>query len=289
MIYILLSIFCSVTVAVFLKLARRYKINVIQAVTWNYLFAILFSLVFFRPKLGDLLQAPSPIYIGLGILLPLVFWILAASIKNIGIAKSDIAQRLSLFIPILASYFLFKENISGLKLAGLLTGIVAILLTLFKKQGKRSGGQISDWIYPTVVFIGFGIIDVLFKKIAQVKSMPFTTSLVLVFGLSFVISLIAIGYLAIVKKQKLELVNFLCGCILGAFNFGNIFFYLKAHQALASNPSTVFAAMNMGVIILGSLIGLIIFKEKFIKINYIGLLLALASIILITLAQLHAF
>jgi hypothetical protein len=38
-----------------------------------------------------------------------------------------------------------------------------------------------------------------------------------------------------------------------AFNFGNILFYLKAHQAFADNPSTVFAAMNMGVIILGVL------------------------------------
>jgi hypothetical protein len=45
------------------------------------------------------------------------------------------------------------------------------------------------------------------------------------------------------------------------FNFGNILFYLKAHQAFADNPSTVFAAMNMGVIILGSL-GILVFKEK---------------------------
>jgi hypothetical protein len=45
----------------------------------------------------------------------------------------------------------------------------------------------------------------------------------------------------------------LCGGLVGAFNFGNILFYLKAHQAFADNPSTVFAAMNMGVIILGSL------------------------------------
>lgn len=289
MIYIILSICCSVTVAVLLKLARRYRINVIQAVTWNYLFAILFSLVFFRPKMSDLLISPSAVYLSLGILLPVIFWILAASIKNIGIAKSDIAQRLSLFIPILASYFLFKENISSIKLIGLITGILAILLTLLKKQGKKSGSSITDWIYPVIVFFGFGVIDILFKKVAQVKSMPFTTSLVFVFGLSFLISIIAILYLRFIKKQKLELVNLMCGCILGIFNFGNIFFYLKAHQALSNNPSTVFAAMNMGVIILGSLIGLLIFKEKFTKINYIGLLLALASIILITISQLHAF
>jgi hypothetical protein len=37
---------------------------------------------------------------------------------------------------------------------------------------------------------------------------------------------------------------------------------LKAHQAFADNPSTVFAAMNMGVIILGSFIGILVLKKK---------------------------
>jgi len=46
--------------------------------------------------------------------------------------------------------------------------------------------------------------------------------------------------------------------------------------------------MNIGVIICGSLIGILIFKEKLSKLNYVGLLLALVAIIIITLAQLHA-
>ncbi|MEG0850051.1 MAG: EamA/RhaT family transporter, partial [Flavobacterium sp.] len=69
------------------------------------------------------------------------------------------------------------------------------------------------------------------------------------------------------------------------FNFGNILFYLKAHKAFAENPSTVFAGMNMGVIILGSLVGLFFFKEKLSKINIIGLLLALVSIVFIVRSQ----
>jgi len=90
------------------------------------------------------------------------------------------------------------------------------------------------------------------------------------------------------KNQKLALINFLCGAVLGLFNFGNILFYLKAHQALAQHPSTVFAAMNIGVILLGSVIGITVFKEKFSKINYIGLTLALGSILIITLSQIYA-
>ena len=73
MIYILLSISCSVTVAVLLKLAKRYQINVLQAVMWNYLSAILLSYVFFKPALRDLEAMPSLLVISLGVLLPLLF------------------------------------------------------------------------------------------------------------------------------------------------------------------------------------------------------------------------
>ena len=287
MIYLLISIFCSVTVGVLLKFAKRYKINILQAVTWNYLFAIGLSIFFFKPSFKDLASTSHyDVYLGLGVLLPLVFWFLAGSIRNIGIARTDIAQRLSLFIPILASYFLFKEHFTITKICGLAIGFVAIFFTLHKKTKQRS--TIGSWFYPLIVFVGFGIIDILFKQVAQIKSIPYTTSLTIIFILAFTISIIAILYFRAFKSQKLELVNLLCGCVLGFFNFFNILFYLKAHGAMAQNPSMVFASMNMGVIILGSLIGIFVFKEKLNKLNYWGLFLALAAIILITLSKIYA-
>jgi len=53
---------------------------------------------------------------------------------------------------------------------------------------------------------------------------------------------------------------------------------------MANHPSTVFAAMNMGVIVAGTLIGIILFKEKISKLNYLGIMMALIAIILITLS-----
>lgn len=281
MIFLLISICCSVTVAVLLKLAKRYKINITQAVTWNYLFAISLSIVFYKPGLNDLVNAPiNWVYIALGVLLPVVFLFLAGSVKSIGIVKTDIAQRLSLFIPLFAAYFLFKENFNTVKIGGLAVGFVAIFFTLHKKTAQKNEG--FNWWYPIFVFVGFGLIDILFKKIAQIKVIPYTSSLIVIFILAFIISLLSILYLSVVKKQKLELVNFFCGCILGLFNFFNILFYLKAHRAMADNPSVVFAAMNIGVIVLGSLVGIFIFKENLNKLNYWGLLLALIAILLIT-------
>lgn len=286
MIYIFLSISCSVTVAVLLKLARRYRINVLQAVLWNYLFAIVFSCIFFRPAWSNLVAAPNTIALALGFLLPLVFLMLAASVRNIGIVKTDIAQRLSLFIPVLASLFLFGESFNGLKIAGLLVGFAAIFFTLIRKQTTKKVKN-SSYLYPLLVFFGFGVIDVLFKQLALHKAIPYTTSLIFVFCMAFVVALAAVIYSRIVKNEKLQLVNLLCGAILGFFNFGNILFYMKAHQALATNPTTVFAAMNMGVIILGGLVGVFFFREKLSKLNYIGLGMALVAIILITLSQLY--
>lgn len=287
MIFLIISIFCSVTVSVLLKLARRYKISVIQAVTWNYLFAAGLACLFFKPKFQAIsFDNINTTYILLGVLLPVIFWFLAASVRNIGIVKTDIAQRLSLFIPIVASYFIFGDTFSSLKIAGLIVGFTAIIFTLSKQSSRQ--GTISSWLYPCIVFIGFGIIDVLFKQVAQIKSIPYTTSLIMVFGISFLVSIIGIVYLVVTKKEKIQIINFICGCVLGFFNFFNILFYLKAHSAMANSPSTVFTAMNLGVIIAGTLVGLLIFKEKLNRLNYIGLFLAAVAILLITLSQVNA-
>lgn len=284
MIYIILSVCCSVTVAVLLKLAKRYQISIIQAVTVNYFTALTFSFLFFNPDVSQLTPAaPWPIYIALAVLLPSVFLFLAASIKNLGIIKTDIAQRLSLFIPILAAYFIFKEDFNQYKLIGLGVGFVAILLTFLRKSNQETKG--NNWLYPILVFVGFGVIDVLFKQIALYKALSYTISLFTVFCLAFIVSLIIVISMVLSGKTKLQLVNLVCGLILGFFNFGNILFYMKAHKALAENPSTVFAAMNLGVIVVGTLIGIIIFKEKLSKINYVGIILALIAVVFITISQ----
>ncbi|MCX2585682.1 DMT family transporter [Pedobacter sp. MR22-3] len=284
MIYIILSVLCSVTVAVLLKLAKRYQINIIQAVTVNYFTALTLCFLFFKPDVHLLgTSAPWPVYITLAILLPSIFLVLAASVKKLGIVKTDIAQRLSLFIPVLAAYFIFKEGFNEYKIIGLAIGFLAIILTFIRKSDQEA--QSKQWVYPIAVFIGFGVIDVLFKQIALYKALPYTTSLFTVFALAFIVSILLVFFMVITKKTKLQLVNLACGLILGCFNFGNILFYMKAHKALSENPSTVFAAMNMGVIVVGSLIGIIIFKEKLSKLNYIGIFLALVAVIFITLSQ----
>ena len=282
MLFLLLSIICSVTVGVIFKISRNYTVNTKQIVAWNYIFALLLCYLSFDPDFQTIdFTVPWAIYIPLGILLPAIFLFLAASIKHMGIVKTDAAQRLSLFIPILAAWLLFKEDFKMLKIIAFIIALPALLLILSKKTENTN----NKWIYPAVVLIGFGLIDILFKQIALYTSLAYTSSLFIVFCISMIIMSGIVIYEILFKKIKLNTINFIFGGLVGLFNFGNILFYLKAHQAFAKNPSTVFAAMNMGVIIMGSIIGIIIFKEKVSRHNYLGLLLAIVAIVLITFSQ----
>lgn len=283
MLFLVISIFCSVIVGVIFKIGRKYAINATQIVAWNYVFALLLCFFIFSPEPTTIdTTAPWCIYVPLGILLPVVFLFLATSIKYMGIVKTDAAQRLSLFIPIVAAWLLFREEFNTIKLLAFLIALPALLLILDKKTENKN----NKWIYPMIVLVGFGVIDILFKQIALTTTLPFTSSLFVVFAISLVVMILVVIYERVVKKIKISTLNLLLGALVGIFNFGNILFYLKAHQAFANNPSTVFAAMNMGVIILGSVTGVLLFKEKLNTKNYIGLLIALVAIVLITISQL---
>jgi hypothetical protein len=80
-------------------------------------------------------------------------------------------------------------------------------------------------MYPAAVLIGFGVIDILFKQIALYTSLPFTSSLFVIFN-SLTLMIVAILYGYGTKTRFYQYSFF--GALVGAFNFGNILFYLKS-------------------------------------------------------------
>jgi len=284
MFLVLLSVLCSVTVSVLLKLARRYSVNTLQMIAWNYPVAVLLSYHYLNPDLShfSISEAPLMSYVTLGLLLPALFAVIAGSIRYSGIVRTEVAQRLSLFIPLLAAFFIFDEHPSMTKLLGIGVGLVAIVCSIkWQKRNQHTLTSKNAWRYPLMVFLGMGIIDILFKHIAQYQAVSYKTSIFLVFILCTLVSFLYIGFLASIKREKFSLSGTLWGLALGLFNFANILFYMKAHQALPNNPSVVFSGMNIGVIVVGAIVGLFLFKEKLSTLNKVGLLLAVISVLII--------
>ena len=289
MFYIFLSICCSVTVSVLLKLAKRYQIDVYQAITWNYSAAIFLTWLFFRPQLISLQGTPVLVYLSLGILFPSLFIIIATSIKLTGIVRTDVAQRLSLFIPVLASFLIFGERPNTIKIIGIAIGFIAIMCLIpWRQRGAVRRRSTNAWFYLVVILIGMGVIDVLLKSISK-SNVSFGTSLFIIFTVAFSVAFIGLIYMVYTKKMRFSWPHILIGWVLGAANFGNILFYIKGLNALADHPSTVFSTMDIGVIVAGSLVGLFIFREKLSRLNVGGIILAIIAVVIIYFPEIFNF
>lgn len=324
MIFLVCSITCSIIVAVLLKLARRWQVDVRQAIAVNYVTAATLCVAILQPPVDELLRPATPwgVLIALGVLLPSVFLAMAASVRHAGIVRSDAAQRLSLFIPLLAAFLLFGEALSPQKLWGIAAAFAALACLIGRRQGDaaqgRDAGAAADtappagtaampaggpqahvpahapaakasaespadipaigravWLWPLAVWLGYGVIDILFKQMARAGT-SFAGGLLAAFVLAGVV---AFGTL-IALRVRWAWRHAAGGLLLGLANFGNILFYIRAHQQFPDNPALVFSAMNIGVIAAGTLVGAAAFREPLTLRNWLGVALAIVAIVI---------
>lgn len=282
MLYLIVSVLCSVSVGVLLKHWGSRGLDAGQLVTWNYLAASSLAWAVLQPSTAVLSAPSNPwlLLLALGVALPSVFLLMARSLARAGIVRTDAAQRLSLLISLAAAFWLFGEAGNGWKLAGLGAGLVAIvcLLTRPPAAARPTAGRAWPWLLAT--WAGYGAIDIALKQVAS-SGTATTAALGVSFALAFVLML-GIQLLRQWRgRTRLDGRHLAAGLLLGGLNFANILTYIRAHQAMSDSPATVFAGMNIGVVALGTLAGVCLFGERTSRVNQAGLLLAIAAIALI--------
>ena len=273
---------CSVLVSIFLKISKSKGLDPLQMIAWNYLAASGLCFFWFNPNLANISISETPWWLIalLGLCLPAIFFLLAKSLETAGILKTEVAQRLSVVLSLIAAYFLFNESFSPLKIIGIGIGLIAVLMIVFMKSGGASSSNSSKAIMSLLgVWFGYALIDILLKYTTSL-GLQFSVSLNLMFIFAFVIS---IGFLAI-KNTKWSKENLLAGLSLGVLNFANIALYVKAHMLLKDSPAVVFAGMNILVVVFGVIAGVLIFKEKVTIGILLGLVLAVAGVSCLALA-----
>jgi drug/metabolite transporter (DMT)-like permease len=285
MLFVLFSAVCSVLVSVLLKIARRFDVDVTQAVTWNYLVASALCALIWQPPLASVVQPGAPwlALLGLAVVLPLLFLVLAASVRRAGIVRTDIAQRLSLLLSLLAAFLIFGEQAGAAKLFGLALGLFAVVGILSRPGHEQIEKNALSVLL--VVWVGFAAGDVMLKQIAAAGT-PFAASL----QISFVLAFIGMAAWQVLRVWRgtvpLTWRSLIAGLLLGLCNFGNIIFYVSAHRALPSQPAVVFASMNIGVVTLAALVGAVGFGERLSWINRGAIALAICAIALIAFPDL---
>lgn len=270
---------CSVLISILLKWVKSKGFDALQIIVWNYASASLLCFLWFKPDFQHISVSHTPwlLIIALGVLLPSIFLCLAQSLYYAGMIKTEIAQRLSVVLSLLAAFFIFQEQFNTLKIFGIALGVLAVISLLFPQKRGQKGQVFSkqSMFYLALVWFGYALIDVLLKYTTGL-GMQFAVVLNLMFICAFVLSL---AYIFIRARTLGQPKNILAGLGIGVLNFANIALYVKAHMLLKETPAIVFAGMNILVVVLGAISGLILFKEKLKLATALGLFLGLVSVV----------
>ncbi|MBT4738301.1 MAG: DMT family transporter [Flavobacteriales bacterium] len=266
------------------KMFKKYKVDNLQGLIVNYLTAAICSYFFLEQDflLDDILQSDWIYHaIIIGSLFIIVFNFYAFGIQKVGIAVTTVANKMSLIIPVCAALILYpNEEFTSLKGIAFILALVGIYLSS-TKSGKLSFDKKYLWLI-ILVFVGQGISDAIFNDFAQSFKEVLEKESYLFFMTLFIIASIS-GILILSGKSfkgrnPLKLKSVFWGVIFGIPNFFSLVFFLKALNDPELSSSIVFPLVSMGVIVSSSIIGMILFKEKLSKNNWIGILLSICAI-----------
>lgn len=286
MIDLLLGIAFFNVILILFKLFERFKVDNLQAIIVNYLVAGLCGLQFSGEKLGagEILKLD---WIFLAVLIGLffivVFNLLATGAQKVGLAISTVANKMSVILPVLASFFLYGDNPSLLKISGILLALAGVIFSSISSKGLNFDKKYL-WLI-LIIFFGQGVADILFNYAQQtyVEANHAELFISVLFLSAFVSGIMLLLVQIIRKQEKLKLKNVGWGIALGIPNYLTVFYFFQALENGFMESSQVYPILNMGVIVLSALSGLLLFREKLSLLNWIGIGLSVLAIAAISL------
>jgi len=204
------------------------------------------------------------------------------TIQKVGMIITSIFQKLSLVFPVLAGLIFFSEAGSTAKYIAIPLTVIAIIMSNFpNKSDEKSMAAIKRyWYLPILVFAGSGLIEVLLfyvQKSGKVGEggLNFTSTLFFLAGCWGTLFLLARNKFSFTKNE------IIAGICIGVPNFFTIYLLIKGLE-MGWDGSVLFPVNNVGTIFFTAIVGILIFKEKLTKINYLGLALAILAVYLIS-------
>jgi len=224
--------------------------------------------------------------IALGALFIIVFNLMALTTQRSGLSVVSVATKMSVVIPIIFGLLYYKESFGILKATGIFLALIAVYLS----AAKTNDGLVvrkKDFIFPLMVFIGSGIIDTSLKFLENsfVAKNDVALFSATIFGSAAFIGLLVLVFQITQENFLFQLKNVVGGIVLGIPNYFSIYFLVKALRSDLFDSSGIFTINNVAVVMISTFFGIIFFREKLSRKNWLGVLFAITSIFLVTLAS----
>ncbi len=279
MIYILGSIITSCILVILFRLFQRKGVSLIQAITVNY-WVCVFCGILYNPNIFSNIQnlKPGVYLLGIiqGFLFIFMFFQIGRASQEIGLSYTALFGRISVIIPVGVSIFWFHEKITFLQSLGLFLAISAIYFLNTAQPHSIQSNNIFK--RGSILFLGNGVIDTVFKVFtfyfASFVSQDVFT--IMVFGTA---GLLGSFYLTFFEKS-IQIKNIIAGVVLGIPNFFSLIFMLSGLKVIEG--AKFFPLNNIGIILLLTFVGVLAFKEKIYPKMWLGLLMTVMAILLIS-------
>lgn len=281
-IYMVLCTIASILIAHFFKVTEHQKLSTLRVITINYLVAFPTAFLLYEGQERTHIFTQELVYPALlaglvGIVFIYNFFIYSKSVDQNGVGISIAAMRISLIVPVLLSTFWYLEFLSWVQWIGLLLVFIVLYLLLPEKKSLHEDPSHSGWMLP-VLFILTGIGDASLK----IYEREFTALLTKgeFMGLVFLTAFL-VGVATVVLRRELAFTRkeLLIGACIGIPNLLAATFLIEALERM--NGAVVFSAVNVLTVLGGTLVGVVYWKDSFTKLQWMGIILTIVSILLL--------
>lgn len=280
-----LAVLFSSFIFIIFKLFAKYNINTLQAIITNYIVAFFVGFMISPADFSiNTILSASWLYgsIFLGFMFICVFNILGKATQLNGISVASVSSKMAMIIPIIFGIVVLNENIGISKIIGIIAALLAVYFTS-KKENCELKTSIN-FLFPILLFFGAGIIDTGMNYVQHyhVKENEASVFVSFTFIFAFIFGIIFLTIRSLKYESRINGKNMLAGIILGVPNYFSMHYLIKALQNSNLESATIFTLINIGVILLTIIFSLLFFKEKIKRQNFIGILLALIAVFLVT-------
>ncbi|MBK9273557.1 MAG: DMT family transporter [Flavobacteriales bacterium] len=277
----LTAVFMALLFLIFRSFERR-RIALLPAIVINYVVALLCGLAISRPwAAGDLGPLWMPSFL-LSALFITVFYLTGSSAQRAGIAATTVASKMSLVLTVTFTVVYFGERQGPLGLVGIALALAGVVLSSWSKDGRSAG---RAWSLPVLLFVGNAAIDIGLAWTQRERTTALTEAVLptMIFGMAGVLGL---GWAAARNEHRAfgDPRTWVAGLLLGAVNYGSLYFMVKALANSGLPGSSVFPLMNIGVILFGTLGSAVLFHERPRPLQLAGIATAMIAMVFILLA-----
>jgi drug/metabolite transporter (DMT)-like permease len=279
MISLCLAVLSTALISIIMRLSTGRITYNLGMLTMNYIVCTLLSGLFGGyqsalnlgdPGIGTVLAMGTVN----GILYLSGFMLMQVNVRKNGVVLSSIFQKLGLLVTLVVSVVFYREIPDLLQGFGFVIAIFAIVLMNYRKGGEKAGSRAA--LIGMLLSCGMG----------DAMSKIFTESSVAALEGQFLFYTFAVAMvLAVIctkmAKQKIGVREAVFGTLIAVPNFFCSMFILGALETLSA--VIVFPVFSVGGILMVTLAGILAFRERLNKQQWIGVCAILAALILLNI------